>query len=533
MPTHQYVQIPPDGSGKKIFHRLGVVIEYENGLHDFTEGDSVIGAISGLSGTIIQIEGITDNGQILVMVNVDNEQETTIDGEDLNVEGVKFAEANGTGTSYFLGSNIITGANSILNGAYVDNRGQLYTRHAAGVPNYDLAGNTSVAQRLTVGRHVLTGVGTKDVTTISETVSGSATCTLNNTIPAEVLSCPASPGQAIQRRTDVYHKYITGTSTTSTILCYMGDSGIENVTRRWGIYDDDNGFFFELDGQTLYAVVRSSTTGSAVNTKIAQSNWNKDQIDGNGGEFNLSGITLDLTKTNAFWVSYRGSIVCSFGIFNGSEKITCHEHTYTNNYSRKMITSLILPVTWEQFTDSTATPVSISEMYFIGETVAAGTDDFEFARTTQGYLVENATIPADTTAADIWTPVISVRCGSNRKWIFPNEVHAFSNINLIGRIRVSSDAALIGSSWFSVGSAEVDVSAVTLLAGTEFGSSFVAAGSNTVQEIVSPLEIGPLATKLIRRADITDTPFHMTLEFKAMKEQPAGWVHVSFVWLEV
>jgi hypothetical protein len=530
MPTHQYVQIPPDGSGKKIFHRLAVVLDYENGLFDFEVGHIVTGEISGLSGTIIQVEGTTDNGKILIIVDVDNSQEATISGENLLVEGVKFAEANGTGTPYFTPASMITGANSTLNAAYVDNRGQLYVRNADGVPDYDIAGKTRVVQDIIMGQYTFQG-GVKNTTTISEVTSGSATVTANGTIPAEVLTCQTSPGELAQRTTDLYHKYMTGTAQTLNFVTYMGDSGAESVTRRWGIYDDNNGFFFELNGTELCVVIRSMTTGTAVDTRICQTDWNRDHVDGGGDQFNLSRLTLDLTKTNVYWIEYRGTVGVNFGMYYGDEKVTFHEHIFTNNYSRKMITSLVLPIRWEQFTDSTAVPASISEMYVLGATLNAGARQFEFARTTAGYLVEGASIPDST--ANVWTPVMSIRCGQNRKWIFPNEVHAFSNINLLGRIRVSTGAALLGASWTTVGNVEIDTAATVLFAGTEFGSSFVPAGQNTIQSIVDIPEINPQASKLIRRANLSDTPLHMTLEFKAMQDQPAGWVHVSFIWIEV
>jgi len=45
-------------------------------------------------------------------------------------------------------------------------------------------------------------------------------------------------------------------------------------SKRLGLADDNDGAFFELDGETLYAVRRSSVTGSPVEVRIAQAQWN-------------------------------------------------------------------------------------------------------------------------------------------------------------------------------------------------------------------------------------------------------------------
>jgi hypothetical protein len=91
-------------------------------------------------------------------------------------------------------------------------------------------------------------------------------------------------------------------------------------TRKWGVYDDSDGIYFALEGTSLLAYVRSSTSGSVVNTPIPRAAWT-DKLDGTG----ISGVTLDVTKVNNYWADYTfsGAGRVRFGIYepNGNRLI--------------------------------------------------------------------------------------------------------------------------------------------------------------------------------------------------------------------
>ena len=101
-----------------------------------------------------------------------------------------------------------------------------------------------------------------------------------------------------------------------------------NLRQRVGYFTSQNGVFFEQDGSTLYMVVRSYTTGAAVDTRVAQSSWNGDALDGNGP----SGITLDPTLVQIFWLDIEwlgvGNVRTGF-VING-QFIVCHTFTHAN-----------------------------------------------------------------------------------------------------------------------------------------------------------------------------------------------------------
>ena len=99
-------------------------------------------------------------------------------------------------------------------------------------------------------------------------------------------------GAKYTRQSRVYHRYQPGKSLLSLHTFVMG-AATANLRRRIGYYDANDGIFLEQLSTGPSIVLRSSTSGSVVDTAVLQANWNVDKFDGTG----VSGITLDLTKT--------------------------------------------------------------------------------------------------------------------------------------------------------------------------------------------------------------------------------------------
>lgn len=81
------------------------------------------------------------------------------------------------------------------------------------------------------------------------------------------------------------------------LMTFTGMDAASGIIKEVGIGDDDNGIFFVNDEGTLKMRIRSSASGAAVNTDVAQANWD-DPLDGAGD----SGFTLDPSKANIFFI---------------------------------------------------------------------------------------------------------------------------------------------------------------------------------------------------------------------------------------
>lgn len=129
--------------------------------------------------------------------------------------------------------------------------------------------------------------------------SGTGTQYLANESSQE-LSVGATTAGTRVRQTKMRFNYQPGKS-QAIFLTFNLKGGVSGITKREGVFDENNGLYLELDGTSVYLVVRTKTSGSVVNTRIAQSNWSHDTFDGSGP----SGITLDFSKTQILLIDYE------------------------------------------------------------------------------------------------------------------------------------------------------------------------------------------------------------------------------------
>lgn len=527
MADYQNIRIPPDSTGKRIQHRVALHLDYDNGTIDFVVGDKIVGATSGFEGDITSIEGTTAAGELDIILAVESET-TIVDGENLQVGGVTYATADGTGTKFYIPSMIITGFNNPHNSAYVDGYGSLHVKYHQGDPVIDLIGRYEVTNHRLLGDYRLR-YG-KESNYISETLSVSASSTYMGDVPCVEMATTTVSGDKVERRTDAYHVAPPAAATGAYISIWHGDTGRANHRRRWGAYDDNNGYFFELDGTTLYVVYRSKVTGSVVDTRIAQANWNGDRLDGTDGDFNKSGQILDITKSNSYWFEWLATTVVRFGVVVGGARVTCHTVGVANTSAYNLIGTADLPLSWE--IENTDTADGNSEMYVCDSGAWANVSSYNMRRFLGRAYVENVAV----SGAD-WTPLFSVRPAQtyngkdNRAWLIPYRLDIITDTKpIVYDIRLSG--SLTGATWansFSTG--EYDTAATAVVGGVQAAYGFCY-DHETYNHIEKDREISPQVAKITRKADITATPTHVTVSAKSLDESPTN-VSCTLTWIEL
>lgn len=156
----------------------------------------------------------------------------------------------------------------------------------------------------------------------NEEITGGASSTYEVNKTTINLSTGTANGDKTIRATNRYFMYVPNRSQFVAISVNF-EGELENVRKRAGQFDELDGYFFELNGTTLRIGLRSSVSGTAVNTFVDQTNWNLDKLDGSGP----SGITLDLTKQQILIIDYQwlGSGKIRYGFFFGGIVTYCHE----------------------------------------------------------------------------------------------------------------------------------------------------------------------------------------------------------------
>lgn len=89
---------------------------------------------------------------------------------------------------------------------------------------------------------------------------------LNETLSLKTGITPLSSGKLNSKFPG---RFVSGSHMQFRAGVTIPDSGVTDNTRRWGPFDTQNGYFFELNGTTLYAVSRRA----GVDTKVASTLW--------------------------------------------------------------------------------------------------------------------------------------------------------------------------------------------------------------------------------------------------------------------
>jgi len=153
------------------------------------------------------------------------------------------------------------------------------------------------------------------------------------------------------RQTFMRFNYQPGKSQNIYMTGVMDLSGGgTGITRGIGMFDDNNGLFFQDDEGTMKVVVRSKTSGSAVDTKVTQASWD-DPLDGTGA----SGITIDWTKTQVFAIDFEWLGVGSvrFCLVIDGAVVNVHTVKNANNLALVYMSTPCLPLRYEIDNDGT------------------------------------------------------------------------------------------------------------------------------------------------------------------------------------
>jgi hypothetical protein len=156
--------------------------------------------------------------------------------------------------------------------------------------------------------------------------------------------------ESTSRQTFRWFNYQPGKSQLVIMTGVIG-SAASGFTQRIGQFTADNGFFFEMISTGIGVVIRSSTSGSPVDNRIAQANWNIDKMDGTG----VSGVNLDFTKTQIFFFDYEWLGVGSvrFGFFVDGIPYYCHKFNHANVLTTVYTSTPNLPLRYEISNDGT------------------------------------------------------------------------------------------------------------------------------------------------------------------------------------
>jgi hypothetical protein len=126
---------------------------------------------------------------------------------------------------------------------------------------------------------------------------------------------------------------------------FVMNAQTENLKQKVGLFDGNNGIFFQDTGTGYQIVRRTYTSGAAVDTEVNQSAWNGDKLNGTGA----SGFTLNAATSNILFIDIEwlgvGSVRVGF-VING-QLITAHTFYNANSLTTVYMQTANLPIRYE------------------------------------------------------------------------------------------------------------------------------------------------------------------------------------------
>lgn len=346
------------------------------------------------------------------------------------------------------------------------------------------------------------------------------------------LNVTTTSGSKVYRETTKVFSYQPGKSLL-VLNTFVFNPAKQNLRQRVGYFGNDNGIYIELNGSSLSLVERSSVTGALTETRVAQSNWNVDKLDGEGP----SGLTLDITKAQIFWmdIEWLGLGTVRLGFVINGVFIHCHSFHHANIITSTYITTASLPLRYE--IENTGTTASNSTLKQVCSSVISE-GGYEL-RGVQQAIGTPITTPTDLTTAGTYYPLASIRLKTS-----PNRLDAIvilTALSLIGTTnnatynwRVVASGTTTGGTWVSAGTNSAVEYNIT---GTGFtqGTGRILASGYTIgaNQGSTPVDIlkEALFTFQLEREPFTSTPYELTLI--AASDVSGADIHASLDWEEI
>jgi hypothetical protein len=342
----------------------------------------------------------------------------------------------------------------------------------------------------------------------------------------------SSSGSSVIRETTKVFSYQPGKSLINLNTFVMAPS-TTNLIQRVGYFGQDNGMYFQLDGETMSFVERSLVNGSpATETIVPRSTWNGDTLNGSGP----SRINLDITKAQILWmdIEWLGLGTVRMGFVINGQFIICHSFHHANVINSTYITTASLPLRYE-ITNKAATVGSRTLKQVCSTVISEG--GYELRGLQQAISIPiNA--PRTFAATNTYYPIISIRLKASPDRL--DAVVILTALSMLGRgngidynWQVRASGVTSGGSWISAGfdsAIEYNISGTSYTGGRILASGFL----NSSNQGSPNLDIlkEALFKFQLERNNLTKTPFEITLVAATDTTNNSG-MFASMDWEEV
>ncbi len=313
----------------------------------------------------------------------------------------------------------------------------------------------------------------------SDTTANSATVTFDANQSCALLNVTTASGSEVTRESRKVFPYQPGKS-LQVMQTFVFAPAKTNLRQRAGYFSRNNGYYLEQDGTNIYFVERSFSSGTLVETRVPQSQWNIDKLDGSGP----SDAVLDLSKSQILFSEYEwlgvGSVRLGFAV--DGYFVLAHQFNHANRIAHTYITTATLPIRYE--ITNTGTTASASTMKQVCASIISNGG---YSHTDSEIHTAWRTTPA-TVGTDRY-PIVAIRmkAGYTDSVILPTFVDIISETSGNGAWAIiKNPSSITGGTWVDdefTGNVEYNSTATAMSQdGTPLRRQFFAASNQSAAE---------------------------------------------------
>lgn len=401
----------------------------------------------------------------------------------------------------------------------------------------DAIGRTRVSETWTLGDY--SHVYGQEQEMLTKT-NGVASETELRTNEASIrLTCGSESDAYVIYQSRMYHHYMPGKSQLIFTSFAFGPPRT-NTEQRVGLYGNSDGAYFMQNGNgDYYFVIRSSVSGSVVDTPIAQTTWNKDRCDGTGD----SGFDINPQLSQLFYMDYQwlgtgrirlgfvlnGLIVIAHEVYNSNQ--TGVSTVYWNNPS--------LPIRCEIRNVGATTGTA-----YMDKMCATVMSEGGYKETGVDFAAATDAVAVDKTAPNNIQGVMAIRLKNTYKTLPNRSIVRMQNIDLFSDStscrwelwRLPDSTGVIGGSWTDVNTDSVVQYNATMtgydITGAERqNSGWLAANGPQASGQSTPDTSTAKRSYLSNNIDATDSTTYL-LVVKNLSTTAATNVYAAMQWRE-
>jgi hypothetical protein len=286
-----------------------------------------------------------------------------------------------------------------------------------------------------------------------------------------VMTVGSNVGDKVYRQTKRVQRYIPGRQGEVSMTMIFG-TPTTGIRRRFGMFDELNGFFFEDSGDGTYrCTLRRNTAGGVVEESFTRDQWNVDKLDGTGS----SGITADPTAIQHMSIEYEwyGAGMIEWNFIIDNNKYPIHRIYHANRHDHTWAAKAALPVRIEiENTGGTAG----THTFYQGSHSFATEGSTEILGRQNS--ISNPITGYDLTSSGTFYPVVAIRLKNTAldSVVIPDEFSASTLDNTNIFVRAIELPTITGGTWVSFGAdsaVEYNITATGYSGGSILSTTFV------------------------------------------------------------